>query len=127
MSDNIWVSYRNPDGRTFTIGGSNPDVFFENALGMFDGDREKAARLAEDFQVLADPPAAQAVTNAAPLRAGGAPAAPAAAPPGAPSCQHGVRTYKESFTSRAGKAMPSSWQCTSRDRNDQCKAVWNDN
>lgn len=122
MSDNIWVSFRHPDGRTFTIGAATPGEFEAAATGM----GLDANALIEDFQVLADPPVAQAVANAAPLRtAGGAPAAAASAP-GAPSCAHGPRSYKAAFTSKAGKDMPSSWQCQSRDRNDQCKAQWND-
>jgi hypothetical protein len=120
LSDNIWVSFRHPDGRTFTIGGSDPGTFEANAVGM----GLNADKLIEDFQVLGDPPVAQAVANAAPIRQGGA-TAPAA--PGAPMCDHGMpRVFKDAFTSKAGKAMPSSWQCQSRDRNDQCKAKWND-
>jgi hypothetical protein len=124
MSDNIWVSFRNPDGRTFTIGGSDPDQFFDNLAGVF-GDGDKAKRVFEDFAVLADPPVAAAVANAAPLRTGSGPAAAAASAPGAPVCDHGPRQFKAAFTSKAGKDMPSSWQCQSRDRASQCKAVWN--
>jgi hypothetical protein len=120
VSDNIWVSYRHPDGRTFTIGGGNADVFFENLVGVF-GEQEKAQRIFEDFQILADPPSPQ---QSQPAARSGAPAQ--APPPGGPSCPHGPRTFKEAFMSKAGKQMPSSWQCQSRDRNDQCKAQWND-
>ncbi len=125
MSDNVWVSARHPDGRTFTVGGPTPDVLIENLMGLYEGNQEKVNKVLDGFDILADPPAPPT-----PSAGGGASSAPSQgggnAPPGAPSCDHGPRVYKEPFTSRAGKAMPSSWQCQSRDRNFQCKAVWND-
>lgn len=118
MSDNIWVSFRNPDGRTFTIGGATAGDFEANAQGM----GLDANALIEDFQVLVDPPQPQQSQPAA--ASGSVQQRPA---PGAPVCDHGPRVLKPAFTSRAGKEMPSSWQCQSRDRNNQCKAQWNDN
>jgi hypothetical protein len=126
MTANIQVSYRDQHGRIFVIGGNDPDSFFDNLAGVF-GTGDQAKRVFEDFQLIVDPPVAAAVNNAASLRTGSAPAPAVASAPGAPSCAHGPRKYKESFTSKAGKDMPSSWQCQSRDRNDQCKAQWNDN
>lgn len=119
MSYQIWVSGRHPDGRTFTVGGESFDQFFTNATDLFGPDA--AQRLSEDFGVLVDPPSPTPSQQQAPS------ARPSAPAPGAPVCDHGPRRYKESFTSKAGKAMPSSWQCTSGDRASQCKAVWNDN
>lgn len=126
MSDNIWVSYRNPDGRTFTIGGNTPDNFFDNATGML-GSGEAAQRLLEDFQVLADPPIAQAVANAAPLRGASAPAAgprPAAAPPvpGGPTCDHGARVFRTG-TKKNGQAW-TAWFCPQPKGAPQCDVEW---
>lgn len=131
MTANIQLSYRDQHGRIFVVGGDTPAEFEANVVGMLGGNDAAVQRVFEDFQILADPPVQQAVANAAPVRAGGftgGTPAPQAGPPapGAPSCQHGPRAYKEAFTSKAGRAMPSSWQCQSRDRNDQCKAQWND-
>lgn len=126
MTNKIQVS-ANDRGRIFVLGGENADEFYGNAAGVL-GDAAKADRLLEDFQILVNPEVGQAVAAAAPVRPGGgySPAA-ASAPsaPGAPSCDHGPRTFKGAFTSKAGKEMPSSWQCQSRDRASQCKAVWN--
>lgn len=130
MTANIQLSYRDQHGRIFVVGGDTPAEFETNLVGMFGGNQDAVGRVLEDFQILADPPVAQAVANAAPLRTSPGASAPAAGsppPPGGPSCQHGPRRYKDAFTSQAGRPMPSSWQCTSRDRTDQCKAVWNDN
>jgi hypothetical protein len=125
MTNKIQVS-ANDRGRIFVIGGENADEFFDNAAGVL-RDGSKAERLIEDFQILIDPQVGQAVANAAPVRPGGgySPAPAAASAPGAPSCDHGPRSFKGAFTSKAGKEMPSSWQCQSRDRASQCKAVWN--
>lgn len=126
MTNKIQVS-ANDRGRIFVIGGENPDEFYDNLAGTL-GTVEKANRVLEDFQVIVDPSVAPAVAAAAPVRpggyGGGAPAAAASAP-GAPSCDHGPRQFKAAFTSKAGKEMPSSWQCQSRDRASQCKAQWN--
>jgi hypothetical protein len=128
LSDNIWVSFRHPDGRTFTIGGSDPDKFFDNATGML-GNAETAQRLMEDFQVLADPPVAQAVANAAPLRASTSttsspsPArAPAPPVPGGPACDHGARIF------RSGRKKDGSnwnaWFCPQPKGQPQCDVEW---
>lgn len=123
MSDNVWVSARHPDGRTFTVGGADYAALVANLMDLYEGNQEKVNKVLDGFDILSDPPApAQPAGGAssAPSSGGGAP------PPGAPSCEHGVRTWKEAFQARSGKAMPSSWQCPSRDRNNQCKAIWND-
>lgn len=125
MTANIQVSYRDQHGRIFVIGGSTPEEFELAVQGMLGN--EKVGQVFDDFQLIADPPVAEAVANAASLRTGNGPAAAAASVPGAPLCDHGMpRVYKEAFTSRAGRAMPSSWQCNNPDRNNQCKAKWND-
>jgi len=123
ISDNVWVSARHPDGRTFTVGGPSADALIENLMGLYEGNQEKVNAVLDGFDILHTPPAPAAPQGGAssPPSSGGG-----AAPPGAPSCDHGIRAYKDAFTSRAGKAMPSSWQCQSRDRNNQCKAIWND-
>lgn len=123
MSDNIWVSYRHPDGRTFTIGGNTPDAFFDNAAGML-GDGQAAQRLAEDFQVLANPSVAPAVAAAAPLRTPSpAPAANTPPPaPGAPTCIHGARTFR---SSKPGASKQwTAWFCPQPKGADQCEAIW---
>lgn len=129
MTAKIQVSGKFPDGRIFVVGGDNADELFDNLSGVL-GTGEQAQRVFEDFQILADPTVGGAVNNAAPIRGAGSgapPAAPGASAPGAPMCDHGMpRVFKAAFTSKAGKDMPSSWQCQSRDRNDQCKAKWND-
>lgn len=122
MTAKIQVSGKLPDGRIYVVGGDNADELFDNLAGVL-GDGEAAQKVFQDFTVLLDPPSGQPSQPAQSF----APAAPPAGAPGAPVCPHGPRTYKEGFTSKAGKQMPSSWQCPSRDRAAQCKAVWNDN
>jgi hypothetical protein len=127
MSDNVWVSTRLPDGRTVTVGGVTVAAMVENLMDLYEQDQAKVNRVLDAFEYLVDPPQPPAPTEnnkpapSAPSSGGGA------APPGAPFCDHGPRAYKDAFTSRAGKSMPSSWQCQSKDRNSQCKAIWNDN
>jgi hypothetical protein len=124
MTATVQVSGKLPDGRIYVIGGDTFDAFYANALEFFNGDPNQADRLIEDGRVaLLDPPSPQRSQPAA----SSGPATNSAPPPGGPSCMHGPRRFKEAFTSKAGKALPTSWQCPSQDRSDQCKPVWNDN
>lgn len=123
MTANIQVSGKYPDGRIFVIGGGSFDEFNQHLVDFFGG--EAAGRIVEDFSVLVDPPSPAASPSSAPSgRAAGGPSAPSA--PGAPTCAHGPMQYFEAGTNKAGKRYSSSWRCISRDRNDQCKAKWND-
>lgn len=120
MTAKLQVSGKLPDGRIYVIGGDTADELFDNLSGVL-GDGEAAQKVFQDFTVLLDPPS---VPQSSPAARSGPAAGPPA--PGAPSCQHGTRYRKEGFMSKAGKQMPSSWQCPSLDRASQCKALWND-
>lgn len=131
MSDTIWVSVRDTKGRTFTVGGTSYPEFAANLTDILGTDG--ANKVIEDFQFLADPQVQAAVAAADPIRPsgsggfGGGRQAPAQAAPGAPVCDHGPMEYNPPGTStKTGKRYSSSWRCVSRDRNNQCKAKWND-
>lgn len=117
MSGSIWVSARNADGRTFTVGGDTYDDFCTNALALFGP--EGADQLAGDFSVLLDPPSAQPSQPAQPPAS--APSAAPASAPGAPTCAHGARTFR----SGTGKKGPwTAWFCPEPKGAVQCEAIW---
>lgn len=106
------MSFRHPDGRTFTIGGATPGDFEANVQGM----GLNAGQLIDDFQVLANPSVAPAVAAAQPLRTAAA-AAPSQEqanpwgsppPPGSPTCDHGARVRR---TGTSGKGPWVGWFC----------------
>ena len=41
-----------------------------------------------------------------------------------PQCKHGARERKSGISSKTGKPY-SGWVCSSKNRKDQCEAVWN--
>lgn len=43
---------------------------------------------------------------------------------GVPQCKHGAREHKEGVSSKTGKPY-SGWVCSSKNRKDQCEAMWN--
>ncbi len=43
---------------------------------------------------------------------------------GIPTCKHGARERKEGVSSKTGKPY-SGWVCSSKNRKDQCEAMWN--
>lgn len=68
-------------------------------------------------------PAAPSTPNPWQQPAQAAPAAPA----NGPTCAHGAMTYKEGVAGPNAKTPGKPykmWACPSRDRSDQCKAVW---
>lgn len=115
MTSNVQISYRDPAGRIFVVGGETFDDFFTNLIacvGQID-----AEAIVTDFHGLAEPPAP--VAKAGPVAA---PAVPGA--PGAPSCAHGPMEYFAAGVNRAGKEYGASYRCPSQDRASQCKAKW---
>jgi hypothetical protein len=130
MTSNIQVSSKDAHGRIFVIGGETFDSFWANAVDILTA--EKAQQLVDDFQLLTNPEAANAVANAAPLRTGGTPvpAQPSGfggggfAPPGAPTCDHGPRVRR---TGTSGKGPWVGWFCpTPKGTPGQCQPKFGD-
>lgn len=72
---------------------------------------------------LADLNAAYPDIQSAPAVAAPQVAAPAAAPTDpSKTCVHGARVYK---TGTSAKGPWTAWMCPSKDRNAQCKPIWN--
>lgn len=121
LTSNFQLSAKHPDGRIFVVGGETYDQFSENLLALYG---PSADRVIEDFTFLLDPssgqPSQPAAPSVPPYASGGNPQASAPAP-GAPTCEHGARTFR---TGTGKKGQWTAWFCPQPKGAQQCEAIW---